>query len=68
MNATTKTKNEFLIAPYLAASQMASLFAQKLVNVGFGTLALLGLESFEQAIFDFDLKAKTFTFVVRDEL
>ena len=36
--------------------------------MSFGTLALLGLESFEQAIFDFDLKAKTFTFVVRDEL
>ena len=34
----------------------------------FGSLALLGLEIFDQAIIDFDLKDKTFTFVVRDEL
>ena len=34
----------------------------------FGSLALLGLEIYDQAIIDFDLKDKTFTFVVRDEL
>jgi hypothetical protein len=47
---------------------MASLFSQKLINVCFGSLALLGLEKFDQVIFDFDLKDKTFTFVVREEL
>ena len=47
---------------------MVSLFNQKLVNVCFGSLALLCYETLEQVIFDFDLKAKTFRFVVREEL
>lgn len=68
MNATAKTKNEYLIAPYLATSQMASLYQQKLVNVCIGSHALLGFDLFEQAIVDFDLEAKTFTYVVREEL
>jgi hypothetical protein len=43
---------------------MASLFNEKIVNVCFGSLVLLGFEAFEQAIIDFNLEEKTFTFVV----
>ena len=52
----------------MASSQLIHFFDQELVNVCFGNTALLAGDSLEQAVTDFNLADKRFTFVDRAEL
>lgn len=53
------------MAPYTSSAQLALFFKDLMINVCFGSVALLGFEVIDQAITSFDLEKETFSFVDR---
>lgn len=66
-NAVKETGNEFFVAPFTAHAQLASFFLNEMLNVCFGSKALLGYEVIDQAIVAIDLKNEKFKFVDRND-
>lgn len=66
-NAASETGNEFFVAPFTASAQLAIFFKDLMINVCFGSPALLGYEAIDQAITSFDLEASSFTFMDRGD-
>lgn len=45
--ACEQTKNDFFVAPYTASAQLASFFKEMMINVCFGSVALLGFDEID---------------------
>ena len=66
-NAVKETGNEFFVAPFTASAQLASFFLNEMLNVCFGSRALLGYEVIDQAIIGIDMKNEKFKFIDRND-
>jgi hypothetical protein len=66
-NAANLSGNELFVAPFTASAQLAIFFKDLIINVCFGSPALLAYEAIDQAITTFDLEQQTFTFMDRGD-